>query len=77
MKVASVTWVYKEDDDVFKWIKHANWEGLPDGCRRCLTLTSANLNKEHLAVGAWGSIVMHNIDTSFENLYSFKVIIFI
>lgn len=43
MKVASVIWVYKEDDDVFKWIKHANWEGLPD----------------------------------FENLYSFKVIIFI
>ena len=51
MKVASVVWVYKEDDDVFKWVKHAN--------------------------GAWGSIVMHDIDTSFENLYSFKVIIFI
>lgn len=54
MKVASVVWVYKEDDDVFKWVKHANWEGLPDGCRRCLTLTSVNLNKEHLTVGAWG-----------------------
>lgn len=78
MKVANVVWVYKKDDDaVLKWVEQANWEDLPNGCKRNLTLESANLNKEHCTVGAWGSIVMHNIDTSFENLYSAKVIIFI
>lgn len=78
MKVVNVIWIYKKDDTAgFKWLEQAGWEDLPTGCKRCLTLTSANLNKEHLTVGAWGSIVMHNIDTSFENLYSFKVIIFI
>lgn len=54
MKVASVIWVYKEDDAVFKWVKQSDWENLPDGCRRCVTLTSANLKKEHLTVGTWG-----------------------
>lgn len=78
MTTTSVIWVYKKDDDAqLKWVKQAGWADLPDGCKRCLTLESPNLTKKHCTVGAWGAIVMHNIDTSFENLYSAKVIIFI